>query len=124
MTKIALENYNGFKTLKEFMDNKQYTRNGILRYEKIFGAGFISTGGLETTQKFFENFDLKPNQKVLDVGCGIGGGNFLMAKKFGIDCLGMDLSANVIGIAWERAQKHQDLNVQYFLLETLIHSNY
>ena len=116
MTKISLENYNGFKTLKEFMDNKQYTRNGILRYEQIFGSGFISTGGLETTQKFFETLDLKPNQKVLDVGCGIGGGNFLMAKQFGIDCLGMDLSANVIGIAWEKAQEHQDLNVSYLFI--------
>lgn len=79
-TKVKAENYNGFKTLKEFMDNKQYTRNGILRYEKIFGDGFISTGGLDTTLKFFESFDLKPGQKVLDVGCGIGGGNFLMAQ--------------------------------------------
>lgn len=113
LTKIKLENYNGFKTLKEFMDNRQYTRNGVLRYEKIFGSGFISTGGLETTKRFFETFDLKSNQKVLDVGCGIGGGNFLMAEKFGVDVLGMDLSGNVIGIAWERAQKHKDLNVQF-----------
>ena len=43
--KIVLENYHGFKTLKEFMDHKQYNRNGVLRYEKIFGAGFVSTGG-------------------------------------------------------------------------------
>ena len=63
--KIKLENHNGFKTLKEFMDNKQYTRNGVLIYEKIFGPGFISTGGLETTQKFLAELDLKPNQKVL-----------------------------------------------------------
>jgi len=47
--KIQLENHNGFKTLKEFMDNKQYTRNGVLRYEKIFGEGFVSTGGIDTT---------------------------------------------------------------------------
>lgn len=111
--KNKTENYNGFKTLKEFMDNRQYTRNGVLRYEQIFGAGFISTGGLVTTQKFFENFDLQPGQKVLDVGCGIGGGNFLMAQKFGVEVLAMDLSANVIGIAWERSQNYKDLNVQF-----------
>lgn len=112
-TKVKIADFNGFKTLKEFMDNKQYTRNGVLRYEKIFGAGFVSTGGLESTSRFFENFDLKPGQKVLDVGCGIGGGDFLLAEKFGVDVLAMDLSANMIGIAWERAVDYQDLNVRF-----------
>ena len=56
--KIQLENHNGFKTLKEFMDNKQYTRNGVLRYEKIFGEGFVSTGGIDTTgiYEFYDYF--------------------------------------------------------------------
>ena len=72
--------FHGFKTLQEFLDHKQYTVNGILRYEKIFGAGFVSTGGVETTTKFLKTLDLKPNQKVLDVGCGIGGGDFMMAQ--------------------------------------------
>ena len=38
------------KASQEFLDQNQYTKKGILRYEKIFGKGFISTGGLETTQ--------------------------------------------------------------------------
>lgn len=62
------------------MDHKQYSRNGVLRYEKIFGAGFVSTGGLDTTTRFLAELDIKPNQKVLDVGCGIGGGDFLIAE--------------------------------------------
>ena len=33
-----------------FLDQNQYTKRGILRYEKVFGRGFISTGGLETTE--------------------------------------------------------------------------
>ena len=40
----------GFLTFQQFLDNKQYTRRGILRYEKMFGAGFVSTGGLSTTK--------------------------------------------------------------------------
>ena len=28
----------------------QYSRTSILRYEKIFGEGYISTGGHETTE--------------------------------------------------------------------------
>ena len=57
------------------MDQRQYTRNGVLRYEKIFGSGFVSTGGIDTTTEFLKKLNLKPGQKVLDVGCGIGGGN-------------------------------------------------
>ena len=43
-SKAKLESHHGFKSLKEFMDHKQYSRTGVLRYEKIFGAGFVSTG--------------------------------------------------------------------------------
>lgn len=53
---------------------------GILLYEKIFGRTFVSTGGLETTKEFVELLNLKPGQKVLDVGGGIGGSAFYMAK--------------------------------------------
>lgn len=65
LTKIILENHHGFKTLNEFMDHKQYTRNGVLRYEKIFGAGFVSTGGADTTTEFLNELNLKPGQRVL-----------------------------------------------------------
>lgn len=74
ISKVKLVNHNGFKTIKEFFDHKQYSLNSILRYEKVFGKGFVSTGGADTTVEFLKQIDLKPNQRVLDVGCGIGGG--------------------------------------------------
>ena len=48
--KVKAENNHGFKTFQEFLDNQQYSRNGILRYEMIFGHNYISTGGKETTE--------------------------------------------------------------------------
>ena len=38
--------------------------------------------GIDTTTKFFQEYDLnlKKSQKVLDVGCGIGGGDFFIAE--------------------------------------------
>ena len=72
--KVKLQDYHhGFKTMKEFLDFKQYSVNSILRYEKIYGYGFVSTGGNVTTEEFLDKLELKPNQRVLDVGCAIGG---------------------------------------------------
>ncbi|XP_072351084.1 uncharacterized protein, partial [Scyliorhinus torazame] len=70
----------GYQTFQQFLDSKQYSRRSILRYEKIFGDGYVSSGGLVTTKEFVEKLTLLPGQTVLDVGCGIGGGDFYMAK--------------------------------------------
>jgi hypothetical protein len=45
----------------------------------------------------------------------------LILKKYGVDILGMDLSSNVIGIAWERSKDYSDLNV--CILKKLFLSN-
>ena len=73
--KVKLVEHHGFKTIKEFFDHKQYSEKSILRYEKIYGNGFVSTGGLATTNEFLKQLDLKIGQRVLDIGCGLGGGS-------------------------------------------------
>ncbi|KAK0138573.1 Phosphoethanolamine N-methyltransferase 3 [Merluccius polli] len=56
-----------FNTFQQFLDNRQYTQRGILRYEKMFGAGYVSTGGLTTTKSW-----LRPGGQLLisDYCCG------------------------------------------------------
>ena len=68
---------------QKFLDTKQYCKSGILRYEQIFGIDYVSVGGQTTTAKFCsEHLDhLEEKQKVLDVGCGIGGSAFYMARS-------------------------------------------
>ncbi|PAN18305.1 hypothetical protein PAHAL_3G193400 [Panicum hallii] len=91
------------RDFQRFLDNVQYKTSGILRYERIFGEGYVSTGGVETTKEFVGMLDLKPGQKVLDVGCGIGGGDFYMAENYDVHVLGIDLSINMVSFAIERA---------------------
>jgi len=57
----------------------------------------------DTTKEFVAKLELQPGQKVLDVGCGIGGGDFYMAEKFDVEVVGIDLSINMISFALERA---------------------
>merc|ERR1711976_811969 len=89
------------KMLQEWLDQNQYTRKGILRYEKIFGRTYVSVGGETTTKDFVDMLDLKPGMKVLDIGCGTGGSAFYMARNFGCEVLGLDLSDNMLAVAYE-----------------------
>ncbi len=86
----------------EQFDHGQYALESIIKYEKIFGHNFISTGGLESTKEIAAMLDLKPGMKVLDVGSGVGGSAFYMAQEYGVDVHGLDLSMNMLHLANER----------------------
>eukprot|EP00877_Chromochloris_zofingiensis_P011556 jgi/Chrzof1/6654/Cz19g04140.t1 len=88
---------------RKFLDQQQYSSKSILRYERVFGAGFVSTGGADTTKDLLQLLQLQPGEKVLDVGCGIGGGDFLMSEMYGVHVHALDLSVNMILMALERA---------------------
>ena len=38
------------RAFRAFLDECQYSTRSILRYERIFGPGYVSTGGFETTK--------------------------------------------------------------------------
>jgi phosphoethanolamine N-methyltransferase len=103
-------------------NNGQYTRKGILRYEKVFGDGYISTGGPETTQYLCAKLGetLKAGARVLDVGSGIGGAAFHLAKQYGASVTGVDLSPEMVAIAGERAQEAgKGIAVKFLLADIL-----
>ncbi|XP_013930658.1 PREDICTED: phosphoethanolamine N-methyltransferase 1-like [Thamnophis sirtalis] len=108
-----LKNTLGYDTFQKFLDNEQYATRSIRRYEWVFGPTFVSTGGLSSTKDLVRQLDLKSGQHVLDVGCGLGGSDFYMAKEFGVEVLGLDLSSNMVELALERAQKEASSLVQF-----------
>jgi len=52
-------------------------------------------------KEFCQKLDLQSGQRVLDVGCGTGGSAFYMARKYGVEVRGLDLSTNMITLALE-----------------------
>ncbi len=93
---------------KPKFDNKgQYSRTSILRYERIFGEHYISTGGHETTENLCRRLTgtLRPGVRVLDVGSGIGGAAFHLARTYGAKVTGIDLAEEMVAIALDRAGK-------------------
>jgi phosphoethanolamine N-methyltransferase len=94
-------------TPRAYDNNGQYSRTGILRYETIFGDGYVSTGGHETTEYLCSLLGaaLRPGVRVLDVGSGIGGAAFHLARASGAAVTGIDLSPEMVGIARQRQQR-------------------
>ncbi|XP_065185084.1 uncharacterized protein LOC135815686 [Sycon ciliatum] len=97
------DDFYGFQSMRQFLDQQQYSVNGILRYEKMFGKNYVSTGGPETTAEFVPMLKLQEGEQVMDVGSGLGGGALYMAENYGVDVLGLDLSTNMVHIALARA---------------------
>lgn len=61
--------------------------------------------------------DFKPFDKVLDVGCGIGGPAFHIAEQYGSSVHGIDFSRNMMDIAKERLEAQQHLKGKVMLTE-------
>ena len=95
-------------------DTTQYTVNGILRYEKVFGYNFVSTGGIKTAQELFSEIDLTPGAKVLDIGSGLGGSAFFIEENYAAKVTGIDLSSNMIQLSNQRAS-YRNSKVQFIL---------
>src|SRR4051812_49533925 len=90
----------GAETAHSYDNNGQYSRTGILRYEKIFGDGYVSTGGPETTAYLCSKLGaaLRPGARVLDVGSGIGGAGLHPAPPYGAGGTGGDPSPAMVHI--------------------------
>ena len=83
-------------------DAAQYARSEIAKYEAIYGRSFISPGGARISAEFLARLGLVPGMRVLDIGCGVGGCAFQMARDYGVTVDGIDISRNMIEIGRER----------------------
>lgn len=72
--------------------------------ELIWGDGFMAPGGEGNIAIMVEGLELQ-DKRVLDIGCGIGGPAFVLAKKYGAQVVGIDIEPQLIEDAESRAEK-------------------
>ena len=75
------------RSLRHFLDSRQYTTPGLLQYERVYGRGFTSSGGEATARELTALLRLQPGERVLDVGSGIGGSTRLISEVGGRQAL-------------------------------------
>lgn len=62
-------------------------------------------GGLQLTAELAGECGLRPGQRVLDVGCGVGATASLLAQRYGVTAVGMDCSASSVDEAAQRDRR-------------------
>ena len=84
-------------------DSDEYGEAMVAALELIWGEGFLSPGGPAEVEAALGGRDIS-GARVLDIGCGIGGIDLLLAERFGAGhVLGIDVEADNIEQARRRA---------------------
>jgi phosphoethanolamine N-methyltransferase len=94
------------RVTQDFLDSAQYLESSILQYESIYGEDFVSPGGRQLAQELIKGMALVPAARVLDVGCGLGGSAFVMARDFELRVDGIDLSKNMLALARRKLEAY------------------
>lgn len=95
-------------TPRHFLDAEQYSSRSIARYERVFGRGFVTSGGEASTRALLPLLSPALQGKngkpplVLDLGSGLGGAAAILAADYGARVRGVDLSVNMVLSAMDR----------------------
>jgi ubiquinone/menaquinone biosynthesis C-methylase UbiE len=73
----------------------EYHDNMVTMLELIWGKGYMAPGGPGNVAKMLRGLETN-DKRVLDIGCGIGGPAFEIAKTYGANVVGIDLEAPLI----------------------------
>ena len=77
-------------------ENIQYPDEFINRLEILWGEGFLSPGGADEVKLILKGIDLN-NMSILDIGCGTGGAEVVLAREFDIaKVTGIDVEPQLI----------------------------
>lgn len=80
----------------------EYHDSMVALLEWIWGRDFMAPGGEGNVDKMVRGIDLV-GKRVLDIGCGIGGPAFVLARRYGAHITGIDLEPQLVARATRRA---------------------
>jgi cyclopropane fatty-acyl-phospholipid synthase-like methyltransferase len=73
----------------------EYPPNMVTLLELIWGKGYMAPGGSGNVAKILGGIKTD-GKRILDIGCGIGGPTFEMARNYGAQTVGIDLESALI----------------------------
>jgi SAM-dependent methyltransferase len=82
----------------------EYDARMLTLLQIIWGEGFLSPGGPEAVRAIVDGLDLR-DQAVLDIGCGLGGLDEVLAGEFGARVTGVDVAKLIVGLGQQRIAK-------------------
>jgi|GEM_PF-1666002 len=82
---------NTLKNKENFQMNSEiYRLENVPLFEAMYGPGLISLGGYEAVDQMFKGIDIS-QKKLLDVGSGMGGMAYYLARKFHAIVTGLEI---------------------------------
>jgi phosphoethanolamine N-methyltransferase len=86
-------------------ESELYSRALIGMLEAVWGEGWLSPGGPQEVERIIADIDVR-DKIILDIGCGIGGIDFLLLESQGAaGVTGIDVEATVLELARDRAHQ-------------------
>lgn len=86
-------------------ENELYTEELIGLLEAVWGEGWLSPGGPEEVARIIAGLEVR-GKEVLDIGCGVGGIDFLLLDGHGAARVtGVDVEDAVLNTAGSRARR-------------------
>lgn len=80
----------------------EYHDSMVALLEWIWGRDYMAPGGEGNVDRMVQGLELA-GRRVLDIGCGIGGPAFALARKYGAHVTGIDLEPQLVARATRRA---------------------
>lgn len=91
----------------------RYNAPNVLLSEAMYGEDAQSPGGYAQIAECCRTLALRPGSDILDIGSGLGGSAFYLAKRYDARVVGVDASPDMVRLARERQASKRVKSVEF-----------